>query len=120
MSSRAEVESIVLKFVEALNIDDASVVPLTEHVEYHGMFSPIPIRGEADVRDYIEQIAPFMLNEKYGKMIIEGTSVAVQAEFDSVNGIHNEGAFFFEVDGDRISAIRAVFDTRRMFKGKDG
>lgn len=119
MTSRAEVEAIVLKFVEALNTDDASNVPLTENVEYHGMFSPIPICGESDVRDYIGQIAPFMLNETYGKMIIEGGSVAVMTSFDSVNGIHNEGAFFFEVEGDRISAIRAVFDTRRMFAGKE-
>ena len=119
MTSRAEVESIVLKFVEALNIDNASVVPLTRHAEYHGMFSPIPISGESDVREYIDQIAPFMLNEKYGKMIIEGGSVAVMTSFDSVNGIYNEGAFFFEVEGDKIKSIRAVFDTRRMFKGKD-
>ncbi len=82
------------------------------------MFSSIPISGESDVREYIDQIAPFMLNEKYGKMIIEGSSVAVQTSFDSVNGIHIEGAFFFEVEGDRISDIRAVFDTRRMFEGK--
>ncbi len=118
MSNRAEVESVILKFVEALNIDDASVVPLTKHVEYFGMFSPIPISGESDVRDYIEQIAPFMLNEKYGKMIIEGGSVAVITSFDSVNGTHNEGAFFFEVEEDKIKSIRAIFDTRRMFQGK--
>ena len=119
MTSGTKVKSVVLKFVEALNIDDASVVPLTKHVEYHGMLSPIPVCGESDVREYIDQIAPFMLNETYGKMIIEGGSVAVMTSFDSVNGIHNEGAFFFEVEGDKISAIRAVFDTRRMFKGKD-
>jgi hypothetical protein len=82
------------------------------------MFSPIPICGESDVRDYIEQIAPFMLNEKYGKMIIEGGSVAVRTSFDMVNGTHNEGAFFFEVEGDRLRTIRAVFDTRLMFAGR--
>jgi len=119
LTSRAEVESIVLKFVEALNIDDASVVPLTRNAEYHGMFSPIPISGESDVREYIDQIAPFMLSEKYGKMIIEGGSVAVMTSFDSVNGIYNEGAFFFEIEGDKIRSIKAVFDTRRIFKGKD-
>lgn len=119
MSKRAEVEAVIQKFVEALNIDDASIVPLSKHVEYHGMFSPIPISGESDVRDYIEQIAPFMENEAYGKMIIEGDSIAVMTSFDSVNGVHNEGAFFFEVDGDRIKWIKAVFDTRRMFEGKD-
>ena len=119
MTSRAEVEAVVFKFVEALNIDDASIVPLTEHVEYHCMFSPIPIRGKSDVRDYIDQIAPFMLNETYGKMIIEGGSVAVMTSFDTVNGIHNEGAFFFEVEDDKIKTIRAVFDTRPMFAGKN-
>ena len=102
MTSRTQVESVVLKFVEALNIDDASVIPLTKHVEYHCMFSPIPISGESDVREYIDQIAPFMLNETYGKMIIEGGSVAVMTSFDSVNGIHNEGAFFFEVEDGKI------------------
>lgn len=119
MSNRAEVESVILKFIEALNIDDASVVPLAKHVEYFGMFSPNPVNGESDVRDHIQQIAPFMLNEKYGKMIIEGGSVAVITSFDSVNGIHNEGAFFFEVKEDKIRSIKAIFDTRRMFTGKD-
>ena len=119
LSNRAEVEAIVLKFVEALNIDDASVVPLAKDVEYYGMFSPIPTCGESDVREYIDQIAPFMVNEEYGKMIIEGGSVAVMTSFDSVNGIHIEGAFFFEVEGDKITKIKAVFDTRQMFKGKD-
>lgn len=118
MTKRAEVEAVVLKFVEALNIDDASVVPLSKHVEYHGMFSPIPVSGESDVRDYIDQIAPFMVNETYGKMIIEGGSVAVMTSFDSTNGIHNEGAFFFEVNDGKIRSIRAVFDTRRLFAGR--
>ena len=119
MSNRSRVEAVILKFFEALNIDDASDVPLTKHVEYNGMFSPDPICGESDVRDYIQQIAPFIENEHYSQLIIEGGSVAVQAEFDSVNGLHNEGAFFFEVEGDKLNKIRAVFDTRRMFGGKD-
>jgi len=109
---------VISKFVEALNIDDATIVPLTENVEYYGMFSPDPITGEADVRDHIQQIAPFMLNETFGKMIIEGGSAAVRASFDSVNGIHSEGAYFFEVEGDRIREVRALFDTRPMFEGK--
>lgn len=118
MTSRAEVEAVILKFVEALNIDDAGNVPLTADVEYYGMFSPDPVTGEADVRDHIQQIAPFMLNETFGKMIIEGGSAAVRAAFDSVNGIHSEGAYFFEVEGGRIREVRALFDTRRMFEGK--
>ncbi len=118
MQDRSEVEAAVLKFFEALNIDDASDVPLAKNVKYYGMFSPIPTCGESDVRDYIQQIAPFMENEKYSKSIIEGGSVAVMGEFDSVNGLHNEGAFFFEVDNGLITEVRVVFDTRKMFEGK--
>ena len=118
MNNRSVVETVIFQFFEALNIDDAIGVPLTKDVEYYGMFSPAPVCGEADVRDYIQQIAPFMLNEKYKKIIVEEGSVAVIAEFDSVNGLHNEGAFFFEVEDGRISRIRAIFDTRKMFTGK--
>lgn len=119
MEDREQVKAAILKFFEALNIDDAGDVPLAKNAEYHGMFSPEPVRGEAEVRDYIQQVAPFMLNEKYSKMIVEDGSVAVTAEFDSVNGMHNEGAFFFEVENGHIKMVKAVFDTRRMFEGKN-
>ncbi len=119
MKDRSQVEAVILKFFEALNIDDASGIPLAKQVEYYGMLSPNPICGESDVRDHIQQIAPFMLNEKHGKMIIEGGSVALMGEFDSVNGLHNEGAFFFEIKNDQISEVRVVFDTRQMFEGKN-
>lgn len=118
MEDRAQVEAAVQKFFDALNIDDASDVPLAKNAEYHGMLSPEPICGEIEVRDHIQQIAPFLLNEKYSKMIVEGGSVAVMAEIDSVNGIYSEGAYFFEVEHGHIKRIRAVFDTRRIFEGE--
>lgn len=118
VEKRARIEAVISKFFEALNNDDASDVPLTEEVEYYGMFSPVPVKGASDVRDYLEQIAPFMLNEKHGRMIVEGDSVAVTGEFDSVNGLHNEGAFFFEIRDSKIDEVRVIFDTRRMFEGK--
>lgn len=118
MEDRSEVKAAVSKFFEALNIDDAGDVPLAKDVEYYGMFSPTPTVGEADVRDHIQQIAPFMENEKYGRLIIDDGSAAVMAEFDSVNGLHNEGAFFFEVRGGLLTEVRVIFDTRRLFEGK--
>jgi len=118
VEKRARTVEVISKFFEALNIDDASEVPLTGDVRYYGMFSPIPIKGEPDVREYIQQIAPFMLEEKFSRIIVEGESVAVTAAFDSVNGLHNEGAFFFEIKDGKIDEVRVFFDTRRMFEGK--
>jgi hypothetical protein len=118
VEQRENVARVIGKFFHALDIDDASGIPLNENVLYYGMFSPEPIRGEAEVRDYIQQIAPFMLNEKHGDMIIEDGRVAVTGEFDFVNGLHNEGAFFFNVKEGEICEVRVIFDTRKMFEGK--
>ena len=118
MEDRSQVEAVISKFFEALNIDDASDVPLAKDVKYYGMLTSAPTCGEVDVRDHIQQIAPFMEDEKYDKIIIDNGSVAVRGEFDSVNGQHYEGAFFFEVQDSELTEVRVIFDTRRMFEGK--
>lgn len=58
-----------------------------------------------------------MLNETYGNMIIEGGSVAVMTSFDSVNGRHQDGAYFFEVEDGKLARVKALFDTRQIFCG---
>lgn len=118
MEDNSQVKEVIEKFFRALNTDDASDVPLAKNVEFYGMLMPTPTCGESAVRDHIQQIAPFMENEKYGRLIIDDGSVAVTAEFDSVNGLHNEGAFFFEVQDGLLTEVRVIFDTRPMFEGK--
>ncbi len=120
MSSRAQVESAILQFFEALNSDDASGLPLAEQVKFFGMLSPEPICGEVEVRDHIQQVAPFMLNETIRQMIIEGDSGAVLAKFEGVNGVHVDGTYFLKVEDGKISEIRAVLDTRPLFAGGKG
>ena len=117
MSDRPQIETTVLQFFEALNTDDISEVALSEHVEYTGMLTPEPIRGETDVREHLQQIAPFMLNVSHGEMIIEDSRCAVLSEFDGVNNVHTEGAFFLEMEAGKFSKITAVFDTRPLMSG---
>ena len=119
MSSRLQVETIILRFFELMNSDDVSGLPLAEQVELHGPLTPEPVRGKAEVHDHLQQIAPFMLNVNTGKMIIEGNSVAVLAEFEGVNGIHLEGAYFLEVKDGKISEVKTIFDSRPLFSGSD-
>lgn len=102
-----------------MNSDDASGLPLSGDVEYEGVLNPEPIRGEAEVRDHIQQIAPFMdVSQKM--VLIDGDSAAILADFESVNGIHSKGAFFLEVTSGKISRIRTVLDTRPLFAGSKG
>ena len=119
MSDRAQVEAVIQQFFEALNSDDASGVLLSDGVEYIGILMSDPVCGETDVREHLQQIAPFMLNVKHGQMIIEAGSVAILTEFDGVNDIHVDGAFFMDVEDGKISRIRAIFDSRTLLSGSN-
>lgn len=119
MSNRLQVETTILRFFESMNSDDVSGLPLADQVELHGPLTPEPVRGEAEVRNHLQQIAPFMLNVNTGKMIIEGNSAAVLAEFEGVNGIRLEGAYFLQVEDGKISDVKTIFDSRPLFAGSD-
>ena len=118
MSSRSQVENAILQFFEALKSDDASGLPLAEQVRYFGAISPDPVCGESEVRDHIQQIAPFMENETIKQMIIEGDSGAVRTTFEGVNGVRVNGTYFLKLEGEKICEIRAVVDTRPLFEGR--
>lgn len=118
MSNRSQVETAIRLFFDAINSNDASVLPLSENVEYRGILTPDPKRGEAEVRDHIEQVAPFVLNLSQKQTVIENDSVAVLVSFEGVNGVSLEGAYFLQVENGEISQITAVFDSRPLFTGR--
>ena len=115
MSDRPQVESIISCF---LNADDVNVIPLSENVEYFAIMTPEPICGESAVREHLRQITPFVSSVKQGEMIIEGGSVAVLAEIETINGVITEGAYFLEVTDGKISRVKAVFDTHSLLTGR--
>ena len=120
MSDRLQTESIIGQFYEAMNSDDISHLPLAADAEYSGILTPEPVRGEAEVRQYLQETAPFILNIRSTRMIIEDGAIASLTEFDGVNGVHMEGTFIFDVENGKISRIRGIFDTRAFFGGSGG
>jgi hypothetical protein len=120
MSNRASVETAIGLFFEAINSNDASVLPLSENVEYRGILTPDPKRGEAEVREHIEQVAPFVLNLSRYQTVIENNSAAVLVDFEGVNGVRVEGAYFLQLENGEFSQITAVFDSRPLFAGSAG
>ncbi len=120
MSKRSQIESIIGQFYEAMNSDDASTLPLAENAEYIGVLTPDPVRGEAEVRQHLEETAPFISNIHSTRMIIEDGAVASLTELDIVNGIHVEGTYVFDIEDGKISRIRGIFDTRAFFTGAGG
>jgi len=117
MSDRSDVQQAVDLYFEAINSNDASIVPLAGDVVMAGPMLPEPLTGEVDVRRHIEEIAPFVarMNQKF--TMIDGDSAAVILEFEGLNGVVIEGAEFFRVRNGRIDRDRIFFDTRPLFKG---
>ena len=119
MSERAEVERAIGLFFEAINANDASIAPLADDVVMSSPMLPEPITGEAAVRQYIDEIAPFMAHINLKTTIIEGESAAIILEFEGVNGVIIKGSRFFKLRNGLICSDQVFFDTRPLLKGKN-
>ena len=119
MDDRSQVKALVDQFFKVLVSDNASQLPLAADVEFHGTMQPEPIRGEAAVRAHLQEVSPFMEEERYTKLIIEGGSAAAVTEFAGVNGVKSTGTYIFEVDNGKITHISGLFDTRPFFTGRN-
>ena len=117
MSDRTAMERTIGLYFKAIKGDDASIVPLADDVVLCGPMQPEPITGEAAVRQYIVDIAPFVARwvEKFS--VIEGDSAAVILEFEGLNGLIMEGAEFFRVRDGKICLVQNFFDTRTLIQG---
>jgi hypothetical protein len=117
MSERSEVERAIRLFFEAINRNDTSLVPLADDVVMSGPMMPEPISGEAAVRRYLGEIAPFMARMDQKTTVIEGENAAVIVEFEGLNGVVIAGVEFFRVKNGLIRHNQVFFDTRPLFKG---
>lgn len=117
MSNRSDIEQAVRLYFEAINSNDASLIPLSEDVVMHGPMMPEPVRGEAAVRQHIGDIAPFVARMDPRLTVIEGDTAAVIMEFEGISGVVIEGAEFFRVKDGLIFSDQVFFDTRALLKG---
>jgi hypothetical protein len=119
MSERSEVEQAISLFFEAMNTNDASIIPLADDVVMSGPMMPEPITGEAAVRQYLDETSPFMARIDQISTIIEGENVAVVVEFEGLNGVIIRGVEIFHVTNGLICSDQVFFDTRLLLKGKN-
>jgi hypothetical protein len=117
MSERSEIERAISLFFEAVNSNDTSLIPLAEDVVMSGPMMPEPISGEAAVRRYLGETAPFMTRMDQKTTVIEGENAAVIVEFEGLNGVVIEGVEFFRFKNGLICRDQVFFDTRPLFKG---
>jgi ketosteroid isomerase-like protein len=117
MSQRTEIERAINLFIDAINRNDASQIPLTEDVIMSGPMMAEPTVGEAEVRNYLNETSPFIAHLDLRETLIEGDRAAIIVKFTGINGVVIEGAEFFTFRDGKIASDHIYFDTRRLFKG---
>lgn len=117
MSERSEIQQAIALYFEGLHKNDASIIPLADDVVMRGPMMPEQKSGEAEVRQYINEIAPFIAGVTTGDILIDSDGAAVIFTFELLNGTTIEGAQFFRVKDGLIRQDLVFFDTRILFKG---
>ncbi len=118
MSERKQIEQAVKCYIEAINSDNADIIPLAADVIMSGPMMPEPIHGETAVRLHLAQTAPFIAQMSLKMTVIEDNNAAVIVEFEGLNGLVIEGAYFFRFTDGLISREQVFFDTRSLFMGE--
>ena len=119
MTTTHDMQHSVARLIEAINSDDAGIIPLAEHVVYNSPLLPDPIVGQAAVREHIAAIAPFVTRYVLKRALFDGDSAAIVVEVEGVNGVVFEGTEFLRFEGGRICDLRVYFDTRPLLQNQD-
>jgi hypothetical protein len=117
MTTNQDARRAAERLIQALAGNDAGVVPLSRDVEYGGPLQPEPVRGEAEVREHLAAIAPFLSRVELKRALYDGDSAALVLDVESVNGVDIEGTLFLRFGNGGIRDIRVYFDTAPLLRG---
>jgi len=117
MDDRPRIDSLIKQFVEALNNDNFSAIPLTQEVTYNGSMLPDALVGAAQVVEHLQQISPFLVDVNIKEKVIEADRAAVIVRFTAVNGIQVLCCYFLRFQLGKICEIHAIFDSHFLISG---
>ena len=116
MNGREEIQKTIELYIDGINNENVASIPLAEDIELNGPMLGEPIIGEAEVREYLRQIAPFF-NTKLIYLIVENDTAAAMQDMETISGIKMQGATFFRIRDQKVCFVQTFSDTRRLFKG---
>jgi hypothetical protein len=117
MSQTEQTRSFIQDFFSALDERAAERIRIAENCCYTGSMLAGTIRGAADVREHIANVAPFIDRIEIGRVVVEGSSGAVLARLQGLGGKTIDGAMFFEVEDGQLTRFDNLFDTRQLVNG---
>jgi len=119
MSRREDIQRIIEHYYDSMNKNDVSTIPLDDDAWFLGSMLAEPIVGKENVRQYLEDTAPFSKRMELKSTVIEGDTAAAIVEFEGLNGVIIEGSAIFRFTDEKICYERFYFDTRPLIKGEN-
>ena len=86
MNQTEQTRSFIQDFFSALDERAAERIRIAENCCYTGSMLAGTIRGAADVREHIANVAPFIDRIEIGRVVVEGSSGAVLARLQGLGG----------------------------------
>ncbi len=117
MSDSQHIEKIIRDYFAAVTGGADQPLELADGVEVTGPMLAEPMHGAVAVKEYLQQIAPFISQTEVLEVIIDRNSAAARVLIHGISGIEVEGAFFFRIYQGQISRVRALFDTHKLMVG---
>ena len=117
MNDKAKMQELVELYISGINSNDLSNIPLTQTAVYTGSMLSEPVCGDMEIRNYLQETAPFVESLNCLRLVVEENAAVALVAFSGINGVQVEGTFFFDAIEGSLSEIRAIFDTRPLFKG---
>ena len=118
-ANRDRIRVLVEQYIQAMNENDMSGLPLDHNVVMTGPMIPTPIEGEEGVRNHLQQVAPFVGRLSLLDLVIEGDKAVAVMHYEGINGVRFEGCQYFRFDEGRITQDRVFYDTAPLLKGPD-
>ena len=111
-----DTRSAVELYFEGLATGDVSRIPLGDDVSFVGPMVPVPVQGEAEVRELLSNIAAGFKKMVAERILVDGEYACAPFEFevtdDSVPPI--AGVDCFRVESGRIVEIQPFYDPRPL------
>lgn len=113
MTDKAAIRRIAELYLEGAPSD----IPMSDDIEYRGPMVPEALRGEAAVREYLAETAPFASLE-LRELLVSDDSAAALVELVLVNGKKLPGSVFMRIRDERLAFVEVLFDSHPLYAAK--
>jgi len=113
---RSKIAKLINDYMDALRDGDYSLVRFSPNVRFLGPLMNSPIEGKSKVVEFLADVSKGVKDIRVRQHIIEGETVCVLIEFETVKGTVLPILDYIQIGEDGISYIQPFFDPRPLIE----